>query len=257
MSLQSSCFEVVTDEARLKKMKRRICKAAELHEKAMHDSAEYAPAMVTLTYRDGSDWSARHLSEAFKRVRQWLARRGRTFRYVWCAELQERGAIHYHVIAWFPAKFHGTKARKVADTPPFWDAEGWWPHGSSQSAWADNPIGYIASYVSKISGKDRLPAGARMHGSGGFTVDERKYMAHHSRQTWVRVLSYIGQKIQRAQGGGVIQHFACGLRRRIPSPYLVIARGFGRVLIAPRGSSRPDIVQGIETLWHTHTAVPA
>lgn len=235
-------------------MKRRICKAAELHEASMRDSRDYAPAMVTLTYHKADAWGPRHLSEAFMRVRKWLARRGHTFRYVWCAELQERGVIHYHVVAWFPAKFHGDKARKVADTPPFWDAEGWWPHGSSQSAWADNPIGYIASYISKISGKDRLPLGARMHGSGGFNVDERKRMAFHSRQTWVRALSYIGQKIQRAKGGGIVQHYACGLKRRIASPYIVIARAFGRVVIAPRGSSRSVVVQGIENLWHTQTS---
>lgn len=117
---EEKLFEVDTEAARLKRMKRRVCKSAELHEKAMKGSTDAAPAMVTLTYRDGGDWKPNHLKEALKRVRQWLARRGHGFRYVWVGELQGRGAIHYHILAWFPARYHGSQARKVQDTPPFW-----------------------------------------------------------------------------------------------------------------------------------------
>lgn len=245
---------VDADTARLKKMKRRVCKAAELHEKATAGATDTAAAMVTLTYRNPGEWSARHLSEALKRVRHWLGRRGRRFRYVWAAELQARGVIHYHVIAWFPAKLTKSgQARTVDDTPPFWDEMGWWPHGSSQSEWARNPVGYIASYVSKIGSKDRLPAGARMHGSGGFEKEDRARMAHHSRQTWVRTISYIGQKIERAKGGGVVQHFACGLRRRIESPYVVVHRAFGQIVLALRKTERAPILERIDSIWATKT----
>ena len=244
-----SVFVVDADEARLRRMKRRICKAAETHEAAMRQNTGYAPAMVTLTYERAGEWHPRHLSNALKHVRQWLKRRGHGMRYVWCAELQERGAIHYHVIVWFPCKTWGQGVRTVDDTPPFWDAQGWWPHGSTQSAWADNPIGYIASYVSKINGKDRLPCGARMHGSGGYDLSERAAMAFHSRPTWVRNLSQVGQRITRPKGGGIARHFACGLSQRIASPYVLLLRGGRRAVVARRDAPPEQLRQFLGDLW--------
>lgn len=239
-------FLVDADEARLRRMKRSVCKAAEVHQSAMQHAQGYAPAMVTLTYASMGDWHPRHLSAAVKLCREWLARRGHKMRYVWVAELQDRGAIHYHLITWFPCSKGG---RKTTDTPPFWDAQGWWPHGHSQSAWADNPVGYIASYVTKINSKDRLPCGARMHGSGGFDLAQRARMAYHSRPTWVRDLSYIGQKIKRARGGGIERHFACGLSQLIRSPYVLLMRGKGRAVVARRDAPPEQVRQFLGDLW--------
>lgn len=238
--VDQSVFELDTELLRLKRMKRRVCKAAELHQNAPQQGLR--PAMVTLTYAREDEWDARHISESIKRCRQWLARRGHAFRYVWTAELQDRGVIHYHIVAWLP----------VSDVPPFWDAQGWWKHGSSRSEWAEKPVGYIASYVSKILSKTRLPHGARMHGSGGFTPEQRRQMAFHSRPSWIRMLSSLTQKIQRARGGGIVQTFACGLRRRIASPFVLLTRSQGRVVLALKASPL-DIVrtqfQEIENQW--------
>lgn len=235
---EDGLFDVDTELGRLKRMKRRVCKAAELHQK----SATLRPAMVTLTYAQADAWGPKHISEALKRVRQWMARRGHAFRYVWTAELQERGAVHYHVVAWLPSG-RGEK-------PPFWDQQGWWPHGSSRSEYAEKPIGYIVKYASKVNSKDRLPCGARMHGSGGFTAAERQQMAHHCRPTWLRQLSQIGHKIKRVQGGGVIQTFACKvLWRRLASPFVLIARSPGRVLLARRESTPAEIRPHLERKW--------
>lgn len=234
---EESVFDVDTEVGRLKRMKRRVCKAAELHQK----SATLRPAMVTLTYANADAWGPKHISEALKRVRQWMARRGHAFRYVWTAELQERGAVHYHVVAWLPSG-RGEK-------PPFWDQQGWWPHGSSRSEYAEKPIGYIVKYASKVNSKDRLPCGARMHGSGGFTAAERQQMAHHCRPTWLRQLSQIGHRIRRVQGGGVVQTFACGLARRLVSPFVLIARSPGRVLLARREATPAQIRPQLESKW--------
>lgn len=242
-------FVVDAGEARVKRLRRRVCKAAELHELAMTQVDGYAPAMVTTTYANGDDWNPRHISQALKSCRQWLARRKHPMRYVWCAELQERGAIHYHIIVWFPVKKWGQGFRCVEDTPPLWDIQGWWKHGSTQSAWAHKAVGYIAKYASKATAAQKLPSGARGHGSGGFTAKERMQMAHHSRPTWVRTLSYIGQRIQRAKGGGIVQHFACGLKRRIASPFVLLMRGAGRVVVARR-DAHPDLIRAfIGDLW--------
>lgn len=228
-------FEVVTDEMRLKRMRRRVCKAAEIHSNGMAGEGDrLQPAMVTLTYAVLDGWRPRDLSEALKRVRQWLGRRGYRLRYVWVAELQERGAVHYHVLCWLP--------RGRGETPPFWDRQGWWPHGTSRCEWAYSPVGYMAKYQSKIDQKDRLPNGARMHGSGGFLPGERKAMSFHSRPTWARLLSSVLHRVTKPQGGGVAIHYACGLARRVASPFVLVARSAGRVIVARR-DAHPDSVR--------------
>jgi hypothetical protein len=238
--VENPLLEIDTEAARLKRMRRRVCKAAQLHQS--DDLTGLRPAMVTLTYRQCDDWNGKHVSEAIKRCRQWLARRGHRMRYVWTAELQERGAIHYHIVTWLP---------DGQDRPPFWDKQGWWPHGSSRSEWARNAVGYIVSYASKVLDKQRLPCGARMHGAGGFTPHQRKLMAFHARPTWLRLISSVLQKVRREKGGGVVQHFACGLKRRIPSPYVLVTRSTGRVVLALRGTPSNHIRDALGDLWQT------
>ena len=226
------------DVMRLRRMKRRVTKAADVHTSG--DLYGLRPAMVTLTYADRGAWAPRHLSNALNGCRQWLARRGHKLRYTWVAELQARGAVHYHVLAWLP---YGE------DKPPFWDVQGWWPHGSSQSAWARNPVAYMVKYASKVGSKDRLPMGARMHGSGGFSKAQRADMSWHSRPKWLRDLTSALQAVRRnvagvhpgTERGGWIQRFACGLAKHIPSPFELLARG--RTVFVARKGSDPETVR--------------
>jgi hypothetical protein len=85
------------------------------------------------------------------------------FRYVWVAELQKRGALHYHVAIWLP---------KRVQLPKF-DKQGWWPHGSTQRLIAKNAVGYLMKYLSKISPFHKFPKGVRIHGFGGLTQQAR------------------------------------------------------------------------------------
>ena len=78
--------------------------------------------MLTLTYREVGAWHPRHISELLQRVRVWLRRRGERLRYVWVGELQQRGALHYHVLCWLPRGL----------TLPKPDKQGWWTHGSTR-----------------------------------------------------------------------------------------------------------------------------
>ena len=231
-----SVFQIVTDEARLKRMKRRVCKAAEVHGKGVGGEGDtLQPAMITTTYcGEVGQWRPEHISDALRLVRKWMARRGYRLRYVWVAELQERGEVHYHVLCWLP--------RARGQMPPFWDKQGWWPHGSTRCEWAYSPVGYMAKYATKVGQKDRLPGGARMHGSGGFTVPERLAMSHHSRPTWARLLSSVLHRVTKPRGGGVAVHYACGLARRVASPFVLVARGSGRVVVARRDTS-PDRIR--------------
>jgi hypothetical protein len=93
--------------------------------------------MYTLTYKGVSDWRPNHIGEfmAWGRTR-WKRR------YVWCAELQKRGAPHYHVLT-------------VQDKGERWekpDAEnGGWPYGFT---WVTPDIKYpwyILKYIQKGS----------------------------------------------------------------------------------------------------------
>ena len=94
-------IEIDLIEARMKRLRRSITWAARLFEHCL-GKRQYKPAMLTLTYRDVDGFRPRHISELIKRIRQWASRRGHVLRYVWVAELQRRGALHYHVLLWLP-----------------------------------------------------------------------------------------------------------------------------------------------------------
>jgi hypothetical protein len=157
-TLTPHTVEIDSDKARHTRLKRSILVAAKLFEHSFRGGFRMRPAMLTLTYRDVDGFAPRHVSELLKRIRQWLLRRGRGFHYVWVAELQLRGALHYHIVIWLPKGL----------TLPKPDKQGWWPHGSTRIEWARHPVGYLIKYASKFDVKGGLPKGARLHGSGGF-----------------------------------------------------------------------------------------
>lgn len=65
------------------------------------DVASHRPKFVTLTFRDAlPSWEIERAIQKFlNAVRTWAKRRGiDTLAYFWTAEVQERGALHYHII---------------------------------------------------------------------------------------------------------------------------------------------------------------
>src|SRR5690242_11250938 len=52
---------------------------------------------ITLTYREKDDWQPDHISRYMDKLRRRYKPR-QLMAYAWVAELQERGAIHYHVL---------------------------------------------------------------------------------------------------------------------------------------------------------------
>lgn len=148
--------------------------------------------MLTLTYRQGEDWKPEHISDFLHTVRKAEARRGRVIRYVWVAELQERGAMHYHVAMWLPAGV----------TLPKPDACGWWPHGSSRIEAARDAVAYLMKYLSKGTDTSRLPKGARMHGAGGLEHAQRRAKRWLSLPGWVQSRSDVFDDWRPAVGGG-------------------------------------------------------
>lgn len=151
-------------------------------------------AMLTLTYADVDGWEPRHISDALKRAREWHKAQGIPMRYVWVAELQKRGALHYHLVFWMP---HGV-------VMPKWDKDnaGWWPHGFTQWDTARNAVGYLLKYLSKGTAAHQFPKGARLHGCGGLEPALRRSRAWFSYPAFIKARASIDDRWRRAPGGG-------------------------------------------------------
>lgn len=193
-----NAVQIDRQKSRVTRMRKGIGIAA----KQLHNAAPVrsVKVMVTLTY-DGTNanWAPTHLTSYMTCVRNWYKRlTGKTLRYVWVAELQDRGVIHYHAVFWL--------AKGV--TMPKADKRGWWPHGMTRTERAIKPIGYLLSYLSKIESKNvmEFPHGARISGCGGLDKTGRDI------KRWVLWPSYVqgnaaaGDPFKPAKGGGYINH---------------------------------------------------
>lgn len=205
-------------KARLSRLRHSTITAARLHqEQAQNGGFRGRWAMVTLTYAEVQGWQASHVRGFLDHCRKWAARKGFELRYVWVAELQKRGAMHYHALIWLPRGL----------TMPKPDKQGWWPHGYSKIEWARNAVGYMAKYASKGDTSAKFPKGARIHGCGGLRGDQLQEQRYWKRPTWLREETEIGQAVRRRSGGGWIDMDTGEI---YASPYKVIFDG-GQVWI--------------------------
>ena len=191
---QPHTVEIDQRAARMNRMRRSVVTSARMIEFGTQ-AQRLKPAMVTLTYRDVDGWAARHISDLMKHIRQWLERRGHKFRYVWVAELQKRGALHYHVLLWLPRGL----------TLPKPDKQGWWPHGHTRIEWARNAVGYLVKYVSKFDAEEQMPKGARLHGAGGLDAFGRAVRTWGNLPAWLRAFAGVGQRFVRIERGGLAE----------------------------------------------------
>lgn len=147
-------------------------------------SSPYRTALVTLTYREGVEWSPDQISTLVQHYRLWFKAHGNgeAFHYVWVIENTLAGRPHYHMIIWLP---QGVK-------PPMPDKQGWWPHGMTQAKYAVSPVGYLAKYASKEESKSghHLPKRCRLWGYGGLRMDERGPVARALAPSWLKHLTH-------------------------------------------------------------------
>ena len=181
--------------SRLRRLKLSILTAARQHEVAVA-GLRTRVAMVTLTYRTGDQWRAEHMTQLLARVREYLKRRREVLRYVWVAELQHRGVLHYHLLLWLPKGL----------TLPKPDKRGWWPHGSTKIEWARKAVGYLVKYASKVEDKwgSGFPVGARLHGKGGLDARGAAVCRWWSLPAWAREIVDIGGAV-RVKGCGLVE----------------------------------------------------
>ena len=126
----------------------------------------YYSVCVTLTYAPDQRWCGRDVSAFIKRVRDYYRYRGWRLVYFWVAELQERGAVHYHVILFVP-KGH------ILPKP---DQQGWWRKGFTNIMSVRSFASYLAKYLQKVESDGKgiwFPKGLRIYGYGGMDYFER------------------------------------------------------------------------------------
>lgn len=181
--------------ARLGRMRRSVGFSARAIQASALAARGFRPdyaVMVTLTYRADAPWSPKHVAKFLDAARHYQARLGRSLRYVWVGELQQRGALHYHVVIWLP---HG-------ETLPKPDKRGWWPHGSTRIEAARDAVPYLLKYLSKGTEMSQLPKGARMHGSGGVEHALRRARRWLAYPAWIKARADITDDWRPARGGG-------------------------------------------------------
>lgn len=211
-------LEIDRDASRCKRMKRAISHSARLIDFASSgDRVRYRRTFITLTYRNEDDWQAGHISAFRDRLRQWCKRQGFKCRFVWVAELQKRGALHYHMLVWVP--------RRCMVPKP--DRRGWWSHGSTNIKEAQHAVSYIAKYASKTTPDQaaKYPKGARMHGAGGLDPDSRRHIRYWQSPLWVRDALTGRADIRKVQGGYCDKFTG----EFLPSPWKVEVTPGGRV----------------------------
>lgn len=181
VSLSTSQTRVQIDrrESRLRRMRRATLTTGVEVQKTLTKPGFRPPQAVgiTLTYRPGVEWDRRHISAFCDRMQKWANRRGiGKLKYCWVAELQKRGAVHYHLIVWLP--------RGMMMPKP--DKHGWWVHGMTQIERLRSGAAYAAKYASKGDDGMQFPKGLRLHGRGGLDQHEKLAVRWWCLSKWVR-----------------------------------------------------------------------
>jgi hypothetical protein len=111
--------------------------------------------MITLTYAPEHDWEPNHIREFMLSYRKVLGEY--LLAYAWVAELQKRGAVHYHIMLVVPIGL------SVGGDIPYPDQAGLWLYGFTRVEIARTPF-YLVTYLGKEYQKDfsRFPKGIRV-----------------------------------------------------------------------------------------------
>jgi len=219
----------VVAERRIKRLKKSVWASGHLH--AFADKGMRPPVcwFVTLTYRPGTEWTSKHMSSAIQGFRNWCQSRGVACRYTWVAELQKRGAVHYHLLAWLPIGLRmpmwdrrTATARGVSRAP-------FWPHGMTNRQVAKAGVGYLMKYLSKLGELTIFPKGLRLYGIGGLTNQGRTVRTWFNLPEWVKREHGVGDVFKSGNA------FIVRATGEILAPaYSCIKTGFGLVLKALR-----------------------
>ena len=175
---------------RLNRLKKSVWASGHLHGLAEKGFRASQAWFVTLTYRGVRDWQPNHIKDALNAFRRWCKFRGVPCRYTWVAELQSRGAVHYHMLCWLPVNVR----------MPQWDrptvrrttnglrrvVECFWSHGMTNTQKALSGVGYLMKYLSKLGELTVFPKGLRLYGIGGLDATGRNVRSWFNLPGWVK-----------------------------------------------------------------------
>jgi len=108
--------------------------------------------MILLTYEKVEDYSPGHIRDYMKKLKRVVGKN--LFGFAWVSEIQERGAVHYHLVM----------VVKKGSRIPLPDKSGMWPYGNSGIHTAKTPY-YLLKYTGKERQKDlsRYPKSCRLY----------------------------------------------------------------------------------------------
>ncbi len=190
-------------EKRVARLKRSVWASGHLHPMAENGFRPAVPWFVTLTYHPAVGWHPDHIASAMKRFRNWCRSQGVDCRYTWVAELQQRGAVHYHLLAWLPPgqrmpHWDKPTSKRGGVRPPFWS------HGMSNTELARSGVGYLMKYLSKLGELTRFPKGLRLYGIGGLSKAGRLVRSWYNLPQWAKAAYGVGE-LARTSGGLVVR----------------------------------------------------
>ena len=178
--------KAVTRKKRVKRLRRSVWAAGHLHGLADHGRRPPVAWMVTLTYVGVDDWRADHISAASEQYRRHCARLRVPCRYLWVAELQKRGAVHYHLIAWLPKGVRMPHWDRETVSPAGRPVRAFWGHGMTNVEEARTGVGYLMKYLSKIGDAAVFPPHLRLYGVGGLTSQARMVRGWYNLPEWAK-----------------------------------------------------------------------
>ena len=191
VTYKTSPLEIIFDKAitqkkRIRSLRRSVWAAGHLHGLADHGRRAPVAWMVTLTYVGVDDWRPDHISAATEKFRRFCARKRVPCRYLWVAELQKRGAVHYHLITWLPEGVSMPHWDRATTTHSGRHVNALWPHGMTNVEKARNGVGYLMKYLSKIGDVAAFPHHLRLYGVGGLTPQARMVRGWYNLPEWAK-----------------------------------------------------------------------
>lgn len=153
-SLRTGLIEVDTQVARVKHAAKRF----KAWSRWVWELSKVKPLVVKgirLSYAAVDGWNARDINLLIQRIKKFCG--GKLYAYAWVAELQKRGAPHYHLCL----------VLEPSVVLPFFDEAGWWRHGSTNIKNIKGPSArYLTEYMEKFDqkgfGEFKYPKSMRM-----------------------------------------------------------------------------------------------
>ena len=124
-------------KVRYNRMRKRIADWVEI----LNPLPDIMFVMLTLTYAPEYQWEPNHVREFMLSYKKVLGEN--LLAYAWVAELQKRGAVHYHIMLVVPEYL------SIGDDLPYPDEAGLWSYGFTRIERARTPF-YLVTYLGNL-----------------------------------------------------------------------------------------------------------